>query len=555
MQQPERFVVCHAADATNESFYSLVPNAMHTMTMTKAKTTIVHALNHRTMKLEDVKKELGRHLQDSSSPLHGVKSLYGGPFRPADRITTSLCIPANALVQCSTTLPPKATDNDDNEATAAALFWDNATRSTTSIDAFLLYLEMSDWLRTVKVTKATVDFDVTVDFRAAVTKFFMSLTKNKNIGTFICTTWLPSDALGHYLARAPSLHTIQLEVESLDGKDFCENIANNLAMNRTVMSLSITHGLSQSSSRSQMVLGLLDHPTLRLIRIEERVTSYDTSRMFVTLKTPSAPFPKGFSIHGKNEIESGFAQILAVLPEHATVNYLLLHGSRGQVDEPPFEAFPVLLFGSKAQVEKLVLCQFQLTMDSWFLLQKCTCALMSLDLFACTFDDDVTIDFVHSVGRLVPHLSLHLSHNRSSRKGQNSLDTVAAMLLYSRDSALRSLQLHSVDEGRVRQILREGRDSDLQIETLQLDKIYQSDITAIAKSLPWCTSLRALIVCSDVCRFPDAVLDGFRQNGSLQDVVLKGTLNFETIDDRCTLDWSFLSPKSTCQTVAIQCLK
>jgi hypothetical protein len=500
------------------------------------------------MKLEDVKKELGRHMQDSSSPLHGVKSLYGGPFRPADRITTSLCIPANALVQCST-LPPKATDNE----AAAALSRDNATRSTTSIDTFLLYLEMSDcWLRTVKVTKATVDFDVTVDFRAAVTNFFMSLTKNKTIGTFICTTWLPSEALGHYLARAPSLHTIQLEVESLDGKDFCKNIVNNLAMNRTVMSLSITHGLSQSSSRSQMVLGLLDHPTLRLIRIEERVTSYDTNRMFVTLKNP---FPKGFSIHGKNEIESGVAQILAVLPDHATVNYLLLHGSRDQVDEPPFEAFPVLLFGSKAQVEKLVLCQFQLTMDSWFLLQKCTCALMSLDLFACTFDDDVTIDFVHSVGRLVPHLSLHLSHNRSSRKGQNSLDTVAAMLLYSRDSALRSLQLHSVDEGRVRQILREGRDSDLQIETLQLDKIYQSDITAIAKSLPWCTSLRALIVCSDVCRFPDAVLDGFRQNGSLQDVVLKGTLNFETIDDRCTLDWSFLSPKSTCQTVAIQCLK
>jgi hypothetical protein len=98
------------------------------------------------------------------------------------------------------------------------------------------------------------------------------------------------------------------------------------------------------------------------------------------------------------------------------------------------------------------------------------------------------------------------------------------MLLHSRDCALRSLHLLSLGEGHVPQILREGRDSELQIEILQLEKIHQSDIPAIAKCLPWCTALRTLIVCSNVCSFTHALLDGFRQNGSLWDVVLKDTL-------------------------------
>jgi hypothetical protein len=109
-----------------------------------------------TMKLEDVKKELGRHLQCKNSPLHGVTSLYGGPARLADLTCLSLCIPTNVFGVDDSTLPKKATKGD--KVANAARNWDNATPSAAAMDTFFLYLEMNNWLHTVKVDRASATF-------------------------------------------------------------------------------------------------------------------------------------------------------------------------------------------------------------------------------------------------------------------------------------------------------------------------------------------------------------------------------------------------------------
>jgi hypothetical protein len=134
---------------------------------------------------------------------------------------------------------------------------------STSLLGLFSYLESSPpelWL--VKLMCNMSRLTVDDNFYSNAAHFCAALRKNTRICNLYCQAWFPADVLGQYLATAPRLSTIILELYHYEDTKSCESLLNGLVLNKTMRKVDLIHGSQQHSIWLDWLHHLLNHVTM-----------------------------------------------------------------------------------------------------------------------------------------------------------------------------------------------------------------------------------------------------------------------------------------------------
>jgi hypothetical protein len=342
---------------------------------------------------------------------------------------------------------------------------------------------------------------LTVDdnFYSNAAHFCAALRKNTRICNLYCQAWFPADVLGQYLATAPRLSTIILELYHYEDTKSCESLLNGLVLNKTMRKVDLIHGSQQHSIWLDWLHHLLNHVTMEWFSVLERNEHHDYGRLRVFVSSiaslPSAI--KRVHVDGPRNVELGMKFLLQHLGQGLVlVDTPQLDGVRWRHGPLPDDLFTLLQL-SATRVETLQLTRFNISMNGWILLRGALAsnhAVTTLELSSCNLDSETVTDFVYSIGSVVSHLCLDCCRGWSNRFGKLTLARLVATLLVAKDNPLRCLKFKGLRE--CDPILGdwESAVSETLVDELHLDSLGTIDAAALAKNLQNCTKLRVLTI-------------------------------------------------------------